>query len=71
MIRLVRTGPSPARQGIRRFRWPWLHFCLWDQECRQWGAPKDVYVLPLGVAFRFGEGETLARFDELGAGKDG
>ena len=34
----------------------WLHWCLWDEECRKYGCPRDIYIHPLGLTIRFSEG---------------
>lgn len=44
-MRLIWTGRP-------RLHWPWLHWCLLDAECRGEGAPRDLYIHPLGLALR-------------------
>lgn len=46
-MRIVIVGP--------RWRWPWLHWCMFDRECQGHGCPADLYVHPLGIVLRFKE----------------
>lgn len=49
----------PPMRGGGRWGWPWIHWCVFDRECRGDGCPRDVYLHPLRIILRFGGGLTL------------
>lgn len=51
----VRIYRDPRASTRGRFGWPWLHWCVFDRECRYWGVPARVHIWPLSLAVELRE----------------
>lgn len=49
----MRVEHSPTRRY--RWSWPWLHWCMFDRDCRYWGVPARVHVWPLRLMIEIRE----------------
>jgi hypothetical protein len=43
-----------SRSKGRRFKWPWIHCCAWDSECRKFVQPM-LYLWPLSLRISWGK----------------
>jgi hypothetical protein len=53
--RCARRAVTRRARSSKRWAWPWLHWCMFDRECRYWGVPARVHVWPLSLLIEIRE----------------